>query len=186
MSSIAAVPSDDVVSSIVRALVLYTLAEFQSGSATFISVHAEALAFQVSDNGRGHAVHRTVAGHPYMHFVYTHLDFPFTQSSAPPVQLHGIGLSFINTLCSQLVVTAHKPEGSFRCTYRDGHLVSEETLTNTSSATGNVVAGVLSSRFQQRGVDVQRLRQWLASVAAASPGLTLQLNDALLTTHNAA
>src|SRR5438034_6665675 len=100
--------SDDVTGAIVRALVLYALAEFQSGHAKTIRVNAQGLSFQVSDDGRGHAVDRTVAEQPYMTFVYEHLDFPFGQSAAPPVQLHTIGLSFINTLCSELVVTTHK------------------------------------------------------------------------------
>jgi DNA gyrase/topoisomerase IV subunit B len=177
--------SQDIAAAIVGALALYSLAEFQSGHATTVRVYAEGLAFQVSDNGRGHAVDRTVAGQPYMDFVYTHLDFPFAQSAAPPIQLHTIGLSLINTLCSQLVVTAHKPGKAFRTTYRDGHLIGDETLSTGSSETGNTIAGTLRSGLQLRGVDVQRLRQWLGSVAAASPGLTLYFNEAVVPSNNA-
>ena len=180
------VHSEDLAAAVVRALVLYSLAEFQSGHATTIRVHAEGLSFAVSDDGRGHAVDRTVAGLPYMNFVYAHLDFPFAQADAPPVQLHTIGLSFINSLCSQLLVTVHRQGGSLRRTYRDGHLLGEETLSPGSGEAGNVIAGALSSRFQPRAIDQRRLRQWLGSVAAASPGLRLYFNDATVPSHNAA
>ncbi|APV48314.1 hypothetical protein BWI17_00620 [Betaproteobacteria bacterium GR16-43] len=178
--------SEDIVAAVVRALVLYSLAEFQAGHATTIRVHAKGISFEVSDDGRGHAVDRTVAGLPYMNLVYTHLDFPVAQPDAPPVQLHTIGLSFINTLCAQLVVTIHRQGASLRRTYRDGHLVGEETLSTGSSETGNAIAGALSSRLQPRAVDDQRLQQWLGSVAAASPGLRLYLNDAIVSSQNAA
>jgi DNA gyrase/topoisomerase IV subunit B len=178
--------SEDIVADIVRALVLYSLAEFQAGHANTIRVHAHGIAFEVSDDGRGHAVDRTVAGQPYINFVYSHLDFPFAASTGPPVQLHAIGLSFINTLCSQLVVTVHRQGTSLRRTYRNGQLIGEETLSTQSSETGNAIAGALSSRLQPRPVDEQRLRQWLGSVAGASPGLVLHFNDATVQSHNAA
>ena len=178
--------SEDIAAAVVRALVLYSLAEFQSGHATTIRVHAKGLSFEVSDDGRGHAVDRTVAGLPYMNLVYTHLDFPFAQSDAPPVQLHTLGLSFINTLCSELVVTVHRQGASLRRNYRDGHLVGEETLSTGSTETGNAIAGALSSRLQPCAVDERRLRQWLGSVAAASSGLWLYFNDASVPSHNAA
>src|SRR5262245_52221536 len=92
--------SQDVATSVIRALVMYSLAEFQSGNASTIRVEANGLSFEVSDDGRGHAVDRTVAGQPYMWFVYRHLEYPFAQSAAAPVQIHTLGLSFINTLCS--------------------------------------------------------------------------------------
>lgn len=171
--------SEDITGAIVRALVLYSLAEFQAGHATTIRVHAHGVSFEVSDDGRGHAVDRTVAGLPYMDFVYSHLDFPFAKSAAPPVQLHAIGLSFINTLCSQLVVTVNRQGSSIRRTYRDGHLIGDETLSTGSGETGNAIAGALSSRLQPVAVDEQRLRHWLGSIAAASPGLMLYFNDAM-------
>jgi DNA gyrase/topoisomerase IV subunit B len=178
--------SEDIAAAIVRALVLYSLAEFQSGHATTIRVHAQGLSFQVSDDGRGHAVNRTVAGQPYMTFVYEHLDFPFAQPAAPQVQLHTIGLSFINTLCSELVVTVNRRGTSFRRIYRDSQMVDAETLSTESGEPGNAIAGALSPRLQHRGVDETRLRQWLGAVATASPGLKLYFNDAVVPSDKSA
>jgi hypothetical protein len=107
------VQSGDVTAAVVRALVLYSLAEFQSGNATTIRVHADRLRFRVSDDGRRHGLDRKVDGHPYMKFVYTHLDYPSDSSAGTPVQLHTIGLSFINTLCSELVVTVSEARRVF-------------------------------------------------------------------------
>ena len=73
--------SEDIAAAIVRALVLYSLAEFQATHATTIRVHAHGVSFEVSDDGRGHAMDRTVAGQPYMNVVYSHLDFPFAKFS---------------------------------------------------------------------------------------------------------
>jgi len=178
--------SEDIAAAIVRALVLYSLAEFQASHATTIRVHAHGVSFKVSDDGRGHAMDRTVAGQPYVNVVYSHLDFPFAKSDAPPVQLHAIGLSLINTLCSQLVVTVHKQGAAFRRTYRDGRLIGDETLSTGFGETGNAIAGAVSPRLQPHAVDHQRLRQWLGFVAAASPGLVLYFNDATVPSHNVA
>jgi DNA gyrase/topoisomerase IV subunit B len=178
--------SEDIAAAIVRALLLYSLAEFQASHATTIRVHAHGKSFEVSDDGRGHAANRTVAGEPYMNVVYSHLDFPFAKPDAPPVQLHAIGLSLINTLCSQLVVTVHKQGAAIRRTYRDGHLIGDETLSTESGETGNAIAGAVKPRLQPHAVDQRRLQQWLGSVAAASPGLVLYFNDATVPSHNAA
>jgi DNA gyrase/topoisomerase IV subunit B len=181
-STDAAAP--DTLADIVRALVLYSLAEYQSGHATEIRVRAEGWAFEVSDNGRGHALERTVAGLPYMRLVYTHLDFPFAQTPAPPVQLHTLGASFINTLCSRLVVTVHKRGSRSRSTYHDGRHMGDETFASGTDATGTAIAGTLRRHLQERAVDGQRLMQWLGAVAAASPGLALYFNDLPVPPHN--
>lgn len=172
--------SGDVADAVVRALVLYSLAEFQSGNATTIRVYADGLRFRVADDGRGHALDRKVGGHPYMRLVYTHLDYPFDGSDGTPVQLHTIGLSFINTLCSELVVTVQRQGAHSQYVYRDGGLVREEALDVVPGETGNVVAGMLNDRLQRCEVDVQRLREWLGRVASCTPGLSLYFNDALM------
>lgn len=75
----------DIAASIVRALVLYSLAEFQTARATTIRVAAEGLAFSVGDDGRGHAIDRLVDGTLYLKFVYAHLDYSFGRSEAAPM-----------------------------------------------------------------------------------------------------
>jgi DNA gyrase/topoisomerase IV subunit B len=170
----------DVAASAVRALVLYSLAEFQSGNATTIRVNADGLTFEVSDDGRGHAIDRTIGGLPYMSFVYTHLDYPFASSDAPPIQLHTIGLSFINTLCSQLEVTVHQHGTAFRTTYRNGQLSGERAVASASSGSGNVIAGALNPQLQPTGINAQSLQRWLASLVAANPSLRLFFNSSLV------
>src|ERR1700756_4426501 len=96
------------VAHVVRALVLYALDEVRSGHATQIRVAADGASFSVSDDGRGHAIYRTIDGTPYLRLVYTHLDYPFEEAQAPPVQLHGIGMSLINALCSEMTVLVRK------------------------------------------------------------------------------
>ena len=112
----------DITASVVRALVLYSLAEFQSGHASHIRVTADGHSFSVADNGRGHAIGRTVAGQPYLKFVYTHLDYPFEHRQGAPVQLHAIGISLINVLCSELDITARKQDVTLRMSFKNGRL----------------------------------------------------------------
>lgn len=77
----------DIAACVVRALVLYSLAEFQSGHARTIRVTAKGSSFSVEDDGRGHAICRTVEGSPYLRFVYAHLEYPFEPGQGNPVQL---------------------------------------------------------------------------------------------------
>jgi hypothetical protein len=72
----------DLAASVVRAVVLYSLAEAQAGHATTIRVGMAENGFTVEDDGRGHAVDRTVAELPYLRFIYTHLAYPFDSMSA--------------------------------------------------------------------------------------------------------
>ena len=95
----------DLTAGAVRALVLYSLAELQAGHATAIRITAEAASFSIADDGRGHATERTIAGVPYLEFVYSQLDYPLDSAQGAPVQLHGIGMSLVNALCSDLAVT---------------------------------------------------------------------------------
>jgi DNA gyrase/topoisomerase IV subunit B len=161
---------------IVRALVLYSLAEFQSGHATSIRVVAEGSSFSVGDDGRGHAMERTVAGVPYLQFVYTHLGYPFEAGQSAPVQLHGIGMSLVNVLCSELTVAVRKPNTTHRLVFRNGRLCESELSEVESNATGNTVSGTISPQFCLGGVDAQALQQWLQSIKAASPSLKLFFN----------
>ena len=160
----------------VRALVLYSLAEYQSGNASTIRVSAEGASFSVADDGRGHSITRTVAGTPYLHFVYTHLDYPFALAEGRPVQLHGIGMSFLNMLCSELSVRARNRDGVLQIAYRAGRLVNEECFEPTNGSTGNTISGTIAPHLRVRPTNAERIEQWLLAVLALSPSLNLHLN----------
>jgi DNA gyrase/topoisomerase IV subunit B len=166
----------DVTALAVRTLALYSLAEFQSGHASTLRITAEGASFSITDDGRGHAIGRMVAGAPYLQFIYTQLDYPFGATEGGPVQLHGIGMSLLNGLCSELSVTVRKTEGQLRLTYRGGHLLSEEHLDLPSAVTGNTVVGTVNPDLQGTRTDAQRIEQWLLGVLASNPDLKLHFN----------
>jgi len=176
MSDVPSPDQLDVIADLIRALVLYSLAEFQSGHATTIRVSAEGAAFSVADDGRGHAIDRTVAGSSYLKFVYMHFDYPFDSMQGSPVQLHGIGLSLVNALCSSLDVTARKKAATLRMKFRNGQLSGEELIDVESEVTGNTVSGTVHPQLFKHGADITHLRRWLRNVLAASPALKLYFN----------
>ena len=167
----------DPVACLVRALALYSIAEAQLGHATTVRVRAEGAAFSVSDDGRGHAIQRTVGGSPYLRFVYEHLDYPFETAQDSSIQLHGIGMSLINVLCRELSVTARKRDATLRMTYRDGKLLSEELSDIGSVETGNTITGTIHPQLQLGGANPERIRRWLRHVRAVRPSLKLFFND---------
>jgi DNA gyrase/topoisomerase IV subunit B len=166
----------DLAASAVRALVLYSLAEFQSGHATTIRITVEGTAFSIADDGRGHAIDRAIGGVPYLKFIYTQLDYPFNPVQGAPIQLQGIGMSFVNALCSELAVVVRKRDVTLRLWFQDGQLRGSERIELKSESTGNTISGTVSARFQRRDAGVEELRQWLLCIVAASPSLTLVLN----------
>jgi hypothetical protein len=166
----------DLPASVVRALVLYSLAEFQAGHATAIRITAEGASFSVADDGRGHAIERAIAGVPYLKLVYSQLDYPLDSAHGAPVQLHGIGMSLVNALCSELAVTIRKPDVTLRLSFRDGQLRGSERVDVKSEHTGNTISGTISSRFQAGSVGAEPLQRWLLGVVAASPSLQLFFN----------
>jgi DNA gyrase/topoisomerase IV subunit B len=176
MSYASTSDSHDITGSVVRALVLYSLAEFQSGHSTTIRVDAEERSFNVEDDGRGHAIERTIAGSPYLKFVYTHLDYPFAPAQGAQIQLQGIGMSLINALCCELTVTARRQDATLRMSFRGGSLCDQQLFEVKSEGTGNTVSGTVDSQFQKRGLHTQKLQQWLLEVLAASPSLKLFFN----------
>ena len=176
MSNNAALNASDVTENVVRALVLYALAEFQSGNARTLRVSAEGTAFSVSDDGRGHAIDKTVAGSPYLPFIYTHLEYPFDAREGGPVQLHGIGMSLLNALCSELSVTVRKKTETLCMNYRAGRLHEELRVKNENEATGNTVSGKVSSHLQLAGTSVASIEHWLVGVLAANAGLKMHFN----------
>ena len=176
MSESTAAKSTDLTGIAVRALLLYALVEFQSGHATTIRITAERNSFSISDDGRGHSLDRMVEGTPYLKFIYSHFDYPFDAGHALPVQLQGIGMSLVNSLCTDLDVTVRKRDETLQLHFRDGKLHDSSRTKVASGETGVTVAGTINSQLSDVGVDVQRLRHWLLEVAASSPSLKLFFN----------
>ena len=167
----------DIAALAARVLTLYSLAEFQSGHATTIRVHAQRTSFGVSDDGRGHAVERVIGGVPYLRLIYTHLAYPCGAPHAPAVQLQGIGMSLLNGLCSELSVVARKPDTTFHMLFADGVLQHEETVATTASTTGNTITGTVSPLLQRESSDLPGLESWLLAVLRSVPTLKLHFND---------
>jgi DNA gyrase/topoisomerase IV subunit B len=166
----------NVMSSAVRALVLYSLAEFQLGHASTIRVTSRGHSFSVEDDGRGHAITRTVDGAPYLKFIYGHLDYPFEAGEAKTIQLQGIGMSLLNSLCTELNVTVRKQDATLRMVFQHGCLLSHEVSDAASEQTGNVVSGEVNTGIESRAVDEQALEGWLRGIVATSPTLHLYFN----------
>ena len=166
----------------IRALVLYALAEHQLGHATTIRVTANGNSFSVSDDGRGHAIARTVANAPYLKFIYNHFDYPFGSNEAAPVQLQGIGISLINSLCDELAVEVRKRDATLRLTFREGQLCGHEVLDSASSAseTGNTISGSVRPGLAGDGLNNAALAQWLRELLAAHPALRIMFNGEIL------
>jgi len=172
--------SPNVTSSVIQTLVLYSLAEHQLGHATSIRVTANGHAFAVEDDGRGHAVNRTVEGSPYLDFIYTHLDYPFRPGSTKPVQLHGLGMSLLNRLCAELKVSVRKSTATMNMTFESGRLVHHELVESANEITGNTISGRVDSRHESGAIDESALCQWLLGILAGSPSLRLRFNGQAL------
>jgi DNA gyrase/topoisomerase IV subunit B len=162
---------------IVRALVLYHLAEFQSGNATTIHVSIQDHKFKISDDGRGHAIHRTINGLPYLRLVYSQLEYPFDLDQDTPIQLHTIGMSMINSLCKELVVTVHKKENAYIQYYEAGKLTKEETKENPEPVTGTTLEGEINRDLFFEEVDPRDIEQWLVGIKSSHKQLRLIFND---------
>ncbi len=111
-----------------------------------------------------------------MKFVYTHLDYPFEQRQSAPLQLHAIGMSLINVLCSELAVTTHKHDLTLRMSFANGRLSDYEIIAVKSEETGNAISGNVNPQLQRDGVDTRRLRYWLVDLLTATPTLRLFFN----------
>jgi len=176
MNDTSASDSSDITAQAVRALTLYSLAEFQSGHASAIHVSVDGSSFCVADDGRGHAIDRTIAGSPYLQFIYTHFDYPFAAGEGGPVQLHGIGMSLLNALCCDLSVVVRKTDATLRMTYQYGHLCEEEHLKIPAESTGTTVSGVISPTLPCGQTNIKDIEKWLLSVLASNPTLKLHFN----------
>ncbi len=158
-------------------MVLYALAEVQTGTAGTIRVTAQGGEFSVSDNGRGHSIDKVVEGTSYLTFIYSHFDYPFDAARNAPVQLQGIGMSLINSLCSELNVTVNKPDAKLELQFRFGVLHTSHRDTTPSGETGITIAGQISAHLQGTDVAIDELDGWLQGVLAVTPSLTLYFND---------
>lgn len=170
---------------IIRALVLYSLTEHQLGHATTIRVTTNGNSFSVGDDGRGHSIARTVASAPYLKFIYNHFDYPFGSNEAAPVQLQGIGMSLINSLCCELTVEVRKREATLRLTFRDGQLCGHEVqdIVTPAGETGNTISGTIRPELGGDGVDNTSLALWLRQLLPAHPALLIVFNGETLRTE---
>ena len=169
-------PQADTTTSIVQTLVLYALAEHQLGHAKTIRVSARGQAFSVEDDGRGHAVNRVVEGAPYLDFIYCHLDYPYKSRQAKPVQLQGLGMSLLNRLCADLLVTVRKPGQTLQLQFQNGGLLSHTLTPSANQQTGNTVAGSVHPGLAPTPTNEAALQQWLLGVLQASPLLQVHFN----------
>ena len=171
----------DTTSQVFHTLTLYALAEYQSGHATALALSASGNSFSVSDNGRGHGISRTVEGVPYLHFIYSHLDYPFSSSVGGGVQLQGLGMSLLNSLCSELRLTIRKPQETLLLTFRAGRLCEERRVSEANGEGGNTVQGEVRPELQPRPTAEAQLEEWLRRVQRVHPGLNLSFNGKQLT-----
>lgn len=165
---------------VVRALVLYALAECQSGAATTLWVSADGDRFSVADDGRGHALDKVVGGTSYLEYIYTHFDYPFGQAQGAPVQLQGIGMSLVNALCAELELTVRRHDEVLEAWFRDGRLHAVQRGAAVSGQTGVTLAGRLDPRLLRDAPAVEPLGPWLQQVLASCPTLKLFFNGAAL------
>lgn len=162
---------------IFRTLFLYHLAEYQSGNAGTIHVHLQDRTFRISDDGRGHAIDRTINGMPYLKLVYSQLEYPFDVYQDTPLQLHTLGISLINSLCSELKVMVCKQERVYCQYYEAGQLRKEETKANEANARGTTLEGKINSELVAGEWDLQDVQEWFAKVKSINTSLRLILND---------
>ncbi len=166
----------DTTAQVFRTLTLYALAEHQSGHATALTLAASGSTFSISDNGRGHGADRVIEGVPYLHFIYSHLDYPFSAPVAGAVQLQGLGMSLLNSLCSELHLTVRKPDETLLLTFRAARRCEERRLSEANAVCGNTVHGVVRRELQARPTDEARLEEWLCRLGQVHPGLSLNFN----------
>ena len=132
--------------------------------------------FSIEDDGRGHAIGRSVEGSPYLDFIYCHLDYPYEERKAKPIQLQGLGMSLLNRLCAELIVSVRKTEATLTLRFQSGRLVSHELNEATNQVTGNKVSGTVHPDLGPAPIDERALEQWLQELLAASPLLQLVFN----------
>jgi DNA gyrase/topoisomerase IV subunit B len=170
----------DLAATVVRACVLYSLMEFQSGSATTIKVAKHGSAFSVSDDGRGHPLDKMLEGTPYTAFVYTHFDYPFESARAAPIQLQGIGMSLVNAMCGELLLTVRKQSETLTILFKDGQFRESNRCASERQETGVTVQAVLRQGLTAGEANDRQLESWLQGIVQVHPALQLFFNGELL------
>lgn len=172
----------NLIEQVVRALALYALAEVQAGQARHVRIGISGNDFWVEDDGRGHAISRDIEGAPYLQLIYQHLGHAFDTGKSTPVQLQGLGMSLINSVCAELKVTVGKPSAELRLSFRGARLLGHEFRECTGSAPGNRISGRVDPHYESRPVDTDAIRDWLRSMAKSQPLLRLDFNGHQLST----
>lgn len=160
----------------VRALVLYSLMEFQMGGATTIRVTRHGRDFGISDDGRGHPLDKCLEGISYLRFIYTHFDYPFGAATGAPIQLQGIGMSLINALCEELRLTVRKHEETLTLACQGGRIAGIHRATATNDEAGLTVSARLRRDLPCSDCGDDELEDWLNALARAHPALRLFFN----------
>ena len=147
------------------------------GNVTTIRVTTEGTSFGIADDGRGHPIDKTVEGVSYLNLIYEHFDYPLGSGRAAPIQLQGIGMSLINSMCSEFDLTVKEPDAALRLVFREGRPHSRSRTEVLSSETGITISARIDPRLGGSGVAIGQLEEWLLTVLATSPTLKLFFND---------
>lgn len=166
----------DLAATALRALVLYSLTQFQLGHATTIRVTLEGSAFGIADDGPGHPLDKSLEGTSYLRFIYTHFDYPFEAGRAAPVQLQGLGMSLVHALCSTLRLTVRKADETFTLDFRDGREVTRQRSAEANATTGITISAQLRPELPPGGAGSADLEAWLRGLLQAHPTLRLFFN----------
>lgn len=171
---------DDALTSVVKALVLYSLAEAQVGHASIIDVQVNGRSFEVGDDGRGHSIDKTIDGTPYLSFIYEQFAFPFDLAAPGSIQLQGIGMSFITSLCSELQVTVRRSGQELSLSFKNGRKISESRMPSTRAGSGNILRGLIHEGATRAQFDRFGLASWLQAAQRAVPGVVIAFNGSRL------
>ena len=163
-----------------KVLVLYALAEAQAGHATRIDVLAEGHTFGVSDDGRGHSIDKKIDGTHYLTFIYSQFEFPFASPQPGAVQLQGIGMSLLNSLCSSLEVTVTRADQRLRLFFESGVLMSQHREPAVGAGTGNRIVGSVMTHEEASVAVSQALAEWLTGLLHCVPTVCVTLNGQAL------
>lgn len=170
----------DLAQTAVRALVLYSLLEYQGGNARTIRVTRQGDEFSVSDDGRGHPLDKELEGISYLRFIYTHFEYPFGSTRGAPIQLQGMGISFVTAICSELLLTVRKQSETLTASFKNGKFQSTNRSPVGSPETGIAVEGRLRPELSNGHVDSDELEAWLRGILKVHPTLRLLFNGRAL------
>jgi hypothetical protein len=169
----------DLGGAVIRSLVLYSVAEAQAGHVSEIAVQVQGSSFEVSDDGRGHSIDKTIDGTPYLSFIYEHLAFPFGLSAPGAVQLQGLGMSLINSLCEELQVQVRRGEQQATYCFAYGQLLQQRREPAPGQPSGNTLSGRLCSALAVKPIDQAALGQWIDGLRPSLPGVRIRFNEGL-------